>query len=81
MELIRNRMSRVNHNMPDTLYMIEPQKRRQTAPALFLTAAAARRLERDERPSTPQNSRNEENELDRYVRSRRTNDMFSGTLE
>lgn len=70
-------MSRVN--MPDTLYMIEPQKRSNTAPALFLSAVRAGRLEREERPSTSQTSRREENELDRYVRSRRTGELPSGT--
>ena len=78
-ELIRNRMPRVSHNMPDTLYMIEPQKRSNTAPALFLSALGAGRLEREERPSTSQSSRREENELDRYVRSRRTGEIPSGT--
>ncbi|KAJ7390594.1 BTB/POZ domain-containing protein 7 [Desmophyllum pertusum] len=53
-ELIRHRMSRVSHNMPDTLYMVGSQKRSHTAPALFFPAAAAGRLERDERSSMAQ---------------------------
>ena len=73
-------MSRVSHNMPDTLYMIEPRKRTYTAPALVLSASASGRRDRDERPSTPQTSRNEENELERYVRNRHTSDMSSGRV-
>lgn len=77
-ELMRHRMSRVSHNMPDTLYMIEPQKRTYTAPARILSASASGRRDRDEQPSTPQTCRNEENELERYVRNRHTSDMSSG---
>ena len=80
-ELIRHRMSRVSHNMPDTLYMVGPQKRCNTAPALFFAAAAAGRLERDERPSTmAQSSNKSDNELDRYVRNRRTSEVTPGML-
>ena len=79
-ELMRHRMSRVSHNMPDTLYMIEPQKRTYTAPARILSASASGRRDRDEQPSTPQTCRNEENELERYVRNRHTSDMSSGRV-
>ena len=79
-ELMRHRISRVSHNMPDTLYMIEPQKRTYTAPARILSASASGRRDRDEQPSTPQTCRNEENELERYVRNRRTSDMSSGRV-
>ena len=79
-ELIRHRMSRVNHNMPDTLYMVGSQKRSNTAPALLFAAAAAGRLERDERPSTAQSSNKDYNELDRYVRNRRTSEVTPGIL-
>lgn len=79
-EMIRHRMSRVNHNMPDTLYMVGSQKRSNTAPALFFTAAAAGRLERDKRPSLAQSSNKDDNELDRYVRNRRTSEVISGLL-
>ena len=78
-ELIRHRMSRVSHNMPDTLYMVGPsQKRSNTAPALYFQAAAASRLELDERPSTAQSSNKADNELDRYVRNRRTSEVALG---
>lgn len=76
-ELVRHRMSRVSHNMPDTLYMIEPQKRSYTAPALYFSSAAAGRRETYEH-STPQTSKREESELDRYVRNRHANDMPLG---
>ena len=79
-ELMRHRMSRVSHNMPDTLYMIEPRKRTCTAPALLLSTLASVRRDRDEQPSTPQTSRNEENELERYVRNRHTSAMSSGIV-
>lgn len=80
-ELQRHRTSRVTQNMPDTLYMIEPQKRRNTAPSFFLAAAAAARMEREERMSTSQISKAEENELDRYVRARRASQMSLGSGE
>ncbi|XP_020632205.1 BTB/POZ domain-containing protein 7-like [Orbicella faveolata] len=80
-ELIRHRMSRVSHNMPDTLYMVGSQKRSNTAPALFLQAAAAGRLEQDDRPSTAQSSNKSDNELDRYVRNRRTSEVNTGERE
>ena len=80
-ELIRHRMSRVPHNMPDTLYMVESQKRSYTAPAIFFAAAAAGRLDRDERrPSMTQASNRDGNELERYMRCRRTNEVASGML-
>lgn len=79
-ELIRHRMSRVSHNMPDTLYMVGSQKRSNTAPALFFQAAAAGRLEQDDRPSTAQSSNKSDNELDRYVRNRRTSEVNTGML-
>ena len=79
-ELMRHRMSRVSHNMPDTLYMIEPQKRTYTAPARVLSASASGRRDREEQPSTPQTCRNEENELERYVRNRHASDMSSGIV-
>lgn len=79
-ELIRHRMSRVSHNMPDTLYMVGSQKRSHTAPALFFPAAAAGRLERDERSSMAQSSNKDDYDLDRYVRRRRASEMSSGML-
>lgn len=78
MELIRHRMSRVSHNMPDTLYMVGSQKRSNTAPALFF--AAGGRLEQDDRPSLAQSSNKSDNELDRYVRNRRTSEVNTGVL-
>ena len=77
-ELIRHRMSRVSHNMPDTLYMVGSQKRSNTAPALFF--AARGRLEQDDRPSPAQSSNKSDNELDRYVRNRRTSEVNTGAL-
>ena len=77
-ELIRHRMSRVSHNMPDTLYMIGSQKRSNTAPALFF--AARGRLEQDDGPAPAQSSNKIENELDRYVRNRRTSEVNAGVL-
>ena len=71
-------MSRVSHNMPDTLYMVGSQKRSNTAPALFFQVAAAGRLEQDERSSTAQRSNKSDNELDRYVRNRRTSEANTG---
>lgn len=63
--------------MPDTLYMIEPQKRRNTAPGFFLAASDAGRLEQEQLLSTSESLRAEENELDRYVRARRSIQMSS----
>lgn len=77
-ELIRHRMSRVSHNMPDTLYMLGSQKRSNTAPALFF--AAGRRLEQDDRPSPAPSSNKSDNELDRYVRNKRTSEANTGVL-
>lgn len=68
-ELIRNRMLRVPHNMPDTLYMVESHKRTYTAPAISFASSAAGRLERDERrPSVGLGSNRDGNELERYMR-------------
>jgi len=77
-ELIRHRMSRVSHNMPDTLYMVGSQKPSNTAPALFFSAAAAGKREKDNRPSTAPSSNRSDNELDRYVRNRRTSEVNAG---
>ena len=74
-------MSRINKNMPDTLYMLEPQKPIIMAPAFPLTASGAVRLEREE--PLPTSQRAEENELDRYIRARRASQMSlsSGVID
>ena len=77
-ELIRHRMSRVSHNMPDTLYMVSSQKPSNSAPALFFPAATAGKREQDNRPSTAPSYNRSDNELDRYVRNRRTSEVNAG---
>ena len=80
-ELIRNRMSRVPHNMPDTLYMVESHKRTYTGPAIFFASSAAGRLERDERrPSVGLGSNRDGNELERYMRCGGMNEGSPGML-
>ena len=76
-ELQRHRLSRFSQNMPDTLYMIEPQKRRNTAPGFVRAASDSGRLEQEQLLSTSETLRAEENELDRYVRARRSIQMSS----
>ena len=76
-ELQRHRLSRFSQNMPDTLYMIEPQKRRNTAPGFIRAASDSGRLEQEQLLSTSETLRAEENELDRYVRARRSIQMSS----
>lgn len=71
-------MSRVSHNMPDTLYMVGSQKPSNTTPGLFFPAAAAGKREQDNRPSTALSSNRSDNELDRYVRNRRTSEVNAG---
>lgn len=80
-ELQRHRLSRFSQNMPDTLYMIEPQKRRNTAPGFIRAASDAGRLEQEQLLSTSETLRAEENELDRYVRARRSTQMSSDSGE